>query len=102
MPMSDEVRSHDVIARNVRISGKYCSVPGCGGKSGSMFVFPKETAMRLRWREACKVQREKVTDSMLVCYLHFDGKDIAVTGKFQVVSICSGATSTKNLDTPFQ
>lgn len=64
-------------------SRKYCSVPGCGARWGTMFSFPKDTTMSQRWKFACKIQRADVAGSTVICISHFGDSDISVTRKFR-------------------
>lgn len=71
------------INANISSSRKYCSVPGCGARSGTMFSFPKDSLMRLRWKVACKVPRMDVSaSSRVVCIRHFPECDVRLTRKF--------------------
>lgn len=56
-------------------SRRYCSVPGCGHRAGTMFTFPKDPALKQLWVQQCKIQRE-VSKSMTICRRHFTDSDV--------------------------
>ena len=67
--------SPHLVVQSMPGSKKHCSVPGCGEKNGTMFLFPKDNTQRESWRSVCRIERS-ISDFMLVCHHHFTSYDI--------------------------
>ena len=67
-----------------RSSGRICCVPGCksgfyrkNGWQNSLFRFPKDKQMRVKWLNKIKRKDFKITKHSRVCSLHFIADYIA-------------------------